>query len=252
MPDEGVFAVADGMGGASAGEVASAMLCKSLQNMLSNSGEDLPGLRKYNTQQAIRNANDAVQAYVKAHGYAQMGTTLVLFLVDSWKPGKALICHIGDSRAYRLRGKELERLTADHNAGAQMEPRWRLFARKQSEAEERAARLLTRAVGISSQTYPEWHEHELLPGDVYLLCTDGLTTMMDDKAIRDVLLGANDPEEVVARLSQGILAAGAQDNFTLCCLEVSSEFPPAIEADEADREESDNLMKLAEWRRDNA
>ena len=252
MPDEGGFAVADGMGGASAGEVASAMLCDELRKKLSQSVEDSPGLRKYNAHQAIHSANDAILAYAEEHHYSKMGTTLVLFLLDSWYPDKALLCHVGDSRAYRLRKNELTQLTTDHNIGMMMTPRRGLFRRRPSEAEERAARLLTRAVGISKQLLPDWRELDIQPGDWYLLCTDGLSTMLPDKAIREILKQSNTPEQAVAALREGILQAGAQDNFTVCCLRVNDRFPPVIEADEEEQKESDYLMGIAEWRKDNA
>ena len=253
LPADGVFAVADGMGGGSAGEVASAMLCGKLRELLSESLEDSPGLRKYNAQQAIHAANDAVCAYAAEHHYSQMGTTLVLLLLDPWNPAKALLCHLGDSRAYRLRRGELTQLTADHNLGSEMGiAHHGVFARRLNPAEERTARLLTRAVGISRQVLPEWRELELREGDRLLLCTDGLTSVLELSEIRQALKQCPTLEEVVERLRVGIQAAGASDNFTLLCLELKSPLPPAVAPPSEELEESEYLMRIAEWRNDHA
>lgn len=252
MPEEGVFAVADGMGGGSAGELASAMLCEKLQKALADTADESPGLRKYNAQQAMHAANDAVLAYAAEHKFDQMGTTLVLFLLDPWYPDRALLCHIGDSRAYLLRKKELRLLTEDHNVGATMPVRRGLFSGRLSEAEEHSRRLLTRAVGISRQVLPEWKTLELRPGDRLLLCTDGLTSMVDDKEIADVMRRFDTPEDIVASLRQRILKAGAVDNFTLVCLQLAVDLPSAATPEQAEMDESDYLMQIAEWRKDHA
>lgn len=253
LPADGVFVVADGMGGGSAGEVASTLLCGKLREMLSGSIEDTPGLRKYNAQQAIHAANDAVCAYAAEHCYSQMGTTLVLLLLDSWNPTKALLCHLGDSRAYRLRQGELIQLTVDHNLGAEMKISTHgIFRRRLNPEEERASRLLTRAVGISRQVLPEWQELEIREGDRLLLCTDGLTTVLEHSDIRKMLCQCVTIEEVVERLRDGIQAAGAMDNFTLLCLELKGPLPPAVTPPPEELEESEYLMRIAEWRNDHA
>ena len=84
------------------------------------------------------------------------------------------------------------------------------------------------------------------------MCTDGLSSMLDNKTIREILKQSNTPEQAVETLREGIFKAGAQDNFTICCLRVNEGFPDSIEADEDEKKESDYLMGIAEWRKDNA
>lgn len=252
LPEDGVFAVADGMGGGSAGEVASAMLCERLRQVLSQSGEDSPGLRKYNAQQAIHAANQAVFAYAEEHHFVQMGTTLVLFLLDSWEPSRAFLCHVGDSRAYCLRKNALRQLTHDHNLLELLGGGNGFWGCRRGPVGGATGRLLTRSVGIGEVVVPEWQELEVLPQDRYLLCTDGVSTMLKDREVQEVLRQATTPDEAVAAFRDRILVAGAQDNFTAACLQVGEMLPGSLAPDEAEAAESDYLLKIAEGRKDNA
>ena len=113
IPDDGVFIISDGMGGASAGEVASKMITDSLRVMIDTSSES-PGERKYLLQQTLHKVNADIVKYAESHKFASMGATMVALLLNPWDATQADICNVGDSRAYCFRREELFLLSEDH------------------------------------------------------------------------------------------------------------------------------------------
>ena len=245
LPEDGCCLVADGMGGGSAGELASQIVEDRITEAITGTAADSPGLRKCNVQQAILRANREIFEYATLHNFLQMGSTLALFLADSWNPQNAWLCHIGDSRIYRWRNGELALLTRDHSIGMELHELG-------VKAPERlsSARLLTRTIGISSNLIPEWSEIEVCPSDRFLLCSDGLTCMCPDSVIAEAFRSASDSSMIIQRLVHEIQTAGAKDNFTLICCSAGSILPETLQQEEDVAAENRYLLKTSEERID--
>lgn len=240
MPADGVYAVADGMGGGEAGEVASRYVVHALRRLLKDSERESPGERKYRVLQGAKEANRAICQHAEEHRYQTMGSTLVCFLLDPWKSDRAWVSHVGDSRAYCFREGELFRLTSDHTVGAELK----------GGAENGAlGHVLTRALGTASSHELEWSELALCPGDVFMLCSDGLYGMIPDPNLEKLFREDAQGELPLLAdlLLQRALDGGGKDNITLILLRVKKEMPPDAETlDPLDVEESDHLSEMAE------
>lgn len=214
-PKAYLYAVADGVGGSEGGRLASGMAVETIVRYLSEtvgsyhavpSGQEhefLPPLGA-----AVQRAHDALLATFPVEDRGGPATTLTIALVV-WP--RAYVVHVGDSRAYHLRGAELRRLTRDQTLGAYM-----LEQRAMSEQQiERAGynNVLTSAVGSQDMT-PVVGVLDLAPEDTLLLCTDGLTMHVPDDEIGAVLAEPGDPEERCRELVERALAAGGRDNVT--------------------------------------
>ncbi len=214
--DSALAVLADGMGGYNAGEVASSMATAFIKAEL---GRWLHEAAASATDSEVRramdicvdNANRAI--FDAAHSnpqYAGMGTTLV---VGVFREGRLLLGHVGDSRGYRLRGGQLMQITHDHSLlQEQMDAGLITVEQAASSANKN---LVTRAVGVEGAVLLETHTHELLPGDVYLLCSDGLSDMLDAPTL-ERLLGQSLPlEKTAAALIDAANAAGGKDNISV-------------------------------------
>lgn len=201
-----VIALADGMGGAAAGEVASSLAIEAAV-----ADEGAAGSR-------VRRGNEAVLAAEAANPeYAGMGTTLTIGLFSA--EGRLELGHVGDSRAYLLRAGELTQLTTDHTLVADMVAQGRITA-AQAEVHPRR-HLLTRVVGMNG-IEPDVAVHELEDGDRLLFCSDGLTDMVSDVGIRRLLSAADDPAEAAWSLVEAANAAGGIDNVTVAVVDASA------------------------------
>jgi protein phosphatase len=201
-----VFVVADGMGGAQAGEVASRMAVETFAQGLPDAGTAEERL-----SQRAREANRRIYELATAHHErAGMGTTLTAaFLTDS----ELAIAHVGDSRAYLLRDGSLERLTQDHSLVDELVRRGKLTEEQAAEHPQRS--IITRALGpeptveIDTWTYP------VRAGDVLLLCSDGLTSMVPEERLEQILASAPDLKAAAQALIDEANAAGGRDNITV-------------------------------------
>ena len=179
-PQIGLAVLADGMGGYNAGEVASgiavAMITAEMKKAIAkvNPQEfDLAAAEKMLAEHAVK-ANGAIYHASQTQAqYSGMGTTLVVAL---WHDNHMSVAHIGDSRLYRLREDVLEQVTRDHSL-LQEQIDSGLISKEQARHAQNK-NLVTRAVGIDPQVEPEVHTYEALPGDVYLICSDGLSDMV--------------------------------------------------------------------------
>lgn len=211
-PEKGIFLLADGMGGHQAGEVASKIAVREayvhLVQGLSQVEED-SDLAMLLTQ-AVFKAHDAVRNEAKSDlALMGMGTTLVEVVI---RGGKAHICHVGDSRAYLLRDT-LQQLTRDQTLGESLVDH-HLMQREQVPPQ--TWHVLTQAVGIDDQLVPECLHLTLEPGDIMLLCSDGLTDMLSNGQIGSLLKRyANDPERAADNLVQAANDQGGQDNISV-------------------------------------
>ena len=213
----GLAILADGMGGYNAGEVASHMVttfvASELGRWLRDGREALPSVP--DTRRAMEicvdNANRAIFNSSNSNpNYAGMGTTLV---VGVFRPSQLILGHVGDSRAYRLRAGKVQQLTRDHSllqeqldAGL-ITPEQALYATHKN--------LVTRAVGVEDTVMLEVHTHEVHPGDLFLLCSDGLSDMLDDNEIGFVISGQPTLPEAPSALIDAANQAGGRDNISV-------------------------------------
>ena len=212
----GVVVLADGMGGYNAGEVASGMatsfICTQLRSWLSEASANATDSDVRRAMDVcVDNANRAIFEQANANPQcAGMGTTLV---VGVFRDGRLLIGHVGDSRAYRLRAGVLQQITHDHS-----------LLQEQIDAglitEEQAAfsankNLVTRAVGVEETVLLETKLHEMQSEDLYLMCSDGLSDMLNDELIRQALQTTDSLEAAAAGLINAANEAGGKDNISV-------------------------------------
>ncbi|MFO0687660.1 MAG: Stp1/IreP family PP2C-type Ser/Thr phosphatase [Myxococcota bacterium] len=218
VPDLGLFLVADGMGGHRAGQVASQLAAEAAIRAI----ETLEGASvslAERLRHAVACANREI--FRAAEGKADlagMGTTLVSMLFGA---ERLALAHVGDSRAYLLRNERLRALTDDHSIVAEL-------LRRQAISEEAARahphrHVLTRALGVRPRIEPDLAEMTPQPGDVFVLCSDGLTTHVGDAAIAEVVGAEADLERAAARLVEAANAAGGLDNVTVLLVRVEKE-----------------------------
>ncbi|AOY01371.1 hypothetical protein BJP62_13490 [Jeongeupia sp. USM3] len=226
--DAGLVVLADGMGGYNAGEVASAIAVEVMARRLAQPLPSSPLSQSTRlsvsgwVERAIDEANRVIYDTALAQPQcAGMGTTLVAGL---FYDNRALVAHVGDSRMYRLRNAELTRLTRDHSLLQEQID----LGLVDADAPDRAVQrnLLTRAVGIDTEVQPDIGEFDTLPGDLYLLCSDGLTDMVDDVQIADILLTLKDnPSLAAMQLVQTANQRGGHDNISVILVAVRRPYP---------------------------
>lgn len=212
--EHGVYVVCDGMGGAAGGEVASAMAVDELMRLLTAQPEP-PHSEK--AEQAILSANKAILLRSQRDSrLAGMGTTLVALIAAE---SNLWILNVGDSRCYRLRNSNLEQITLDHSL---VEEQVREGRMTPAEALRSPLRnMITRALGTQACVTPDTFALEPEPGDLFLLCSDGLTRELTDPLIESLLSIDLPLDELCARLIKAANKAGGHDNIT--CLLVRAE-----------------------------
>ncbi len=225
---DGLFAVADGMGGHQAGEVASRLALESLQTEFTAAGTDV-------LVRAVEGANRAlVQRSAADPELAGMGTTLVaMALVDAAGREAIGVVNVGDSRLYLMSDGDLTQITEDHSLVASMERQGRLTAAEAAVHPQR--NILTRALGIDGSVLVDsW---EILPvvGDRYLICSDGLFNEVDENRIAATLRRLADPDEVCRELIRLANEGGGRDNITCVVVDVIDDSGRDPDADPANR-----------------
>jgi serine/threonine protein phosphatase PrpC len=206
-------AVADGMGGHVAGGVASAVVIQSLRSHDAPVADaDLVEVLGH----AVGEANAAIRSRTEEDpALRTMGTTLTALL---WSGSSLAVAHIGDSRAYLLRGGWLRQITEDHNLG-------KLMSRARTSPV--LAPVMSRFLDGRPDRSPDLALREAAPGDRYLLCSDGLSGVVAAAALREVLASAGDPGDAVRQLIQLAKDAGGPDNITVIVVDVHGEDRPA-------------------------
>jgi protein phosphatase len=215
LTDEPLFAVADGMGGHRGGEVASQLAVETLEKLFKKRIGELPD--------QVQEANRVVfERSVVDEKVAGMGTTLTAALVEG---DRVRLAHVGDSRAYLLRDGDLRLLTEDHTLVHRMVTEGEI---SKEEAETHPQRsVLTRALGVDTAVDVDDDTVQVRPGDRLLLCTDGLTSMVSEQAVEEVLRAVPDPQEAAQRLVQLANEGGGTDNTTVVVLDFSDDAPAA-------------------------
>ncbi len=212
-----MYVVCDGMGGAAAGEIASSLAVDEMLRLLSGHGAGSSGNLPEAVEQAITAANEAIYTRGQRNQrLSGMGTTLVALAVEE---SHVWVLNIGDSRCYRMRQGRLEQLTVDHSL---VEEQVRSGRMSRAEALRSPLRnVITRALGTQVRVTPDVFGLEAEPGDLFLLCSDGLTRELPDAVIESMLAESRPLEDLCARLVGAAKKAGGNDNIT--CLLVSAE-----------------------------
>jgi serine/threonine protein phosphatase PrpC len=227
--DLGLFALADGMGGHLGGEVASATALDALRSAFTE---------RHDLRDAVVAANDAV--YAKSAGddnLRGMGTTLTAGVLGD--DGETLIIgHVGDSRAYLLRDGALRRVTTDHSLVEELIQAGELTEEEAMRDPRRS--MITRAIGLERGVEVDLFPIVLIRGDRFLICSDGLTDMVSEADLADVLVNDPDPTSAAQHLVDAANAAGGVDNITVVIADVISDDTP-VEAVEVDADDDDTI-----------
>lgn len=217
--------LADGMGGYNAGEIASGMatafIKSELSRWLSEAGESAK-LREVRRAMEICVDNANLSIYNAANSnahYSGMGTTLVMGV---FREDKLLVGHIGDSRCYRFRGGELQQITKDHSL-LQEQLDAGLVTQEQA-ATSSIRNLVTRALGVEEVVLLEVNEHVVELGDTYMMCSDGLSDMVDDATIAKIMGLPSDLTEKAGFLIEAANEHGGRDNISVVMVEVTDAF----------------------------
>lgn len=215
--EHGIYLVCDGMGGAAAGEIASSLAVEEAMRVLSDRLADESASVRGAAEEAVAAANEAIHSRSQRNSrLSGMGTTFVALLV---RERRVWVVNIGDSRCYRLRDRRLEQLTQDHSW---VDEQVRMGLMTEAEANRSQFRnVITRALGTQSSVTPDIFEMEAEPGDLFLLCSDGLTRELNDGLIESMLALDLPLERLCARVVDAAKKAGGHDNIT--CLLVRAE-----------------------------
>lgn len=223
--DRGLFIVADGMGGHAAGEVASEMATRLI-------AEEFRPVRGMSDDElmaqmvgAIRGSNEAIfRRTLEELDKRGMGTTVTVMAL---LPRRYLIGQVGDSRAYLLRGGVLSQLTKDHSYVQEQVDAGRLTP--EDARTHPYANVITRCVGSSGDVVPDLYFGTLEAGDLILLASDGLTGMLEDEQVREIMMMDDDLEAMVDHLIAGANARGGLDNITVVLMRIEEVSPPTGE-----------------------
>jgi protein phosphatase len=214
-----LFVLADGMGGAQAGEVAS----KTAVDVFADRGglPDGPGTYEERLAALVADANAQVHERAQSdEQFAGMGTTLTVAYVGE---DDLAIAHVGDSRFYVLRDGELSQLTDDHSLVGELVRRGQISAEEAEDHPQRS--IITRALGIEGEVVVDHFSWPVRDGDVFLLCSDGLTGMVPDARVAQLIAGAPDLSTAATRLVAAANEAGGRDNITVILFRVEEVTP---------------------------
>jgi PPM family protein phosphatase len=201
-----VFVVADGMGGAQAGEVAAQIAIDAFSHGLPDSGSPEERLAT-----RVQEANQRIWEQSRTRSeQAGMGTTITAAYLDD---SELAIAHVGDSRGYLFRDSSLIRLTQDHSLVDELVRRGKLTEEQAAEHPQRS--IITRALGAEATVEVDTWTYPVRPGDVLLLCSDGLTSMVSEERIQEILRGSMDLNVAAQQLIDEANAAGGRDNITV-------------------------------------
>lgn len=228
LAEHGLFCVADGMGGAAAGELASQAAINALRRGFLELPAEVPAYPGLNTRirltsHLLDEASRWIRGRADEMGVSGTGTTVVVLLFDAWHPSQGVCLHAGDSRVYVYRDGHFKQVTRDHSvaaaAGVSDEKSLPAFFRG----------VVTRAVGLDEHVDLEITPVEVHPGDLFLLCSDGLTKMLADAAIAKLLKkqsGTPDFDGLAQDLVDAANAAGGEDNVSVVLVRVADTLPP--------------------------
>jgi protein phosphatase len=218
VQDHGVFIVADGMGGHAAGEVASEMAVRIIAQKIGDIRDldDIAGAQRI--REAIREANAAIfDRTLTEHDKRGMGTTATTLVLLG---PQYLIGQVGDSRAYMLRDGHLFQLTKDHSYVQEQVDAG--YLTPEDARTHPYSNVITRCVGANEDVVPDTYLGTLRPGDVFLLASDGLTGMIDDPQLHQILQASTSPDELVDQLVAEANRMGGLDNITAIIVRIDA------------------------------
>jgi protein phosphatase len=230
-PEIGLMVLADGMGGYNAGEVASGIAVQIVSELATEGAarenrdeiESHSGLMRQSIvlRDAVYRSNKIIYQTAQSQTHCEgMGTTIVACM---FYDNKVSIAHVGDSRAYRVRGGVLEQLTLDHSLLQELVDRGFYSAEEAQRSTNR--NYVTRALGVEPTVEVEVHEYEVLPDDIYLLCSDGLPDMVEDEDIHLTISTFNDSLDVAGKqLIELANDNGGRDNISVMLAQVIAPF----------------------------
>jgi serine/threonine protein phosphatase PrpC len=246
IPERGIFCVADGMGGQAGGDLASETIVTTIHEIFSKAGTDEDDSLTKRIALFRKSANEAsrwIKNFSEEKAVGQMGSTLVALVFDPHSPTRAVALHAGDSRVYCYRNNDLKQITADHSAVAALAAKLgvdpsTIPAKYQNE--------LSRAVGLSEGVELEKTPVNVNSGDIYLICSDGLSRMLPDTEIARILKeGTQQPmEDTAKKLVAGANEAGGKDNVTVVLVKVGdlTNAPKAVVDAEEEEEEGKTVV----------
>jgi serine/threonine protein phosphatase PrpC len=213
LPEDCLFAVADGMGGHNAGEVASGLAIEKLKTKASGLKDiEANDIQEWMLQTMTEANQEVFAASLLAEEMAGMGTTLTALII---RANKAVIGHVGDSRIYLWRNSSLSLLSEDHSMVNELVRLGQLSEEKAKHHPHK--NLLSRALGVERSTTIDCFQLEVQQGDVFLLCTDGFSNMIEDEEMAKEFSVFGTWDEHLERLKNIVLERGAPDNFTVIC-----------------------------------
>ena len=244
VPEQGLFVVADGMGGHQAGDVASALATKLIADFFQTmSGEDATWPSSFNRtlseeeNRLVTGVNLANRRIFEQsrniNAYNGMGTTVVTALFSE-RRSRVYIGHVGDSRAYRLRAGTIHQITRDHSLYNEPFPNM-----SESERQELPRNVITRALGMDGSVAVDLNSDDLLVGDVFLLCSDGLSGMVSDEQMLAIVGSNGDLQTACMALITAANEHGGEDNITVILVSVG----PAIDEEATTQELGPDTMK---------
>jgi serine/threonine protein phosphatase PrpC len=208
-PDRGLFVVADGMGGYFGGEVASRLAVETIDDCFLERSPTTPAQDLMDI--AFREANEEVRC-ARVDELEDMGSTLSALAITA---REAVIGHVGDSRVYMLRRGELRRITRDHTVIESL----KAVGIAGPSLQDVFGHMITKAIGVQEELAPDLIAIEIEAGDRFLLCTDGLTDVVDDEAIAEIL-GSGSASSACSRLTMEALRRGTKDNVTALVVDI--------------------------------
>lgn len=223
LPARGLFIVSDGMGGGEGGRRAAEMVVRILEQAVAMPMKHPSGITRFAHQ-----ANAEIRDYAREHNLRGMGATIAGILLNAFQPDNGMLFAAGDSRGYRLRNGILTQLTTDHTIASAM-----------GVGEEKLAKhlqgILTNVTGCGTSFFLETRELDLCAGDVYLLCSDGISRQVPEQEIKRILGSAGSPATRGHALVEASLKAGGVDNATAIVLEFGTipEITPDVVEEEA-------------------
>ncbi|NKX53380.1 PP2C family protein-serine/threonine phosphatase [Arthrobacter mobilis] len=217
-----LFAVADGMGGHEAGDVASRICVETLQ--LDPAGREVNGVHAGQaiTREELRRRLAAADQRIRQAAGSRAGTTVSgVALVEAEGRPAWLVFNVGDSRTYRLRQGRLEQITRDHSEVQELQDLGRITAQQALVHPRR--NVITRALGTGEDAEPDFWLLPVEPGDRMLICSDGLTGEVSDDHLHTILATLAHPQDVVDSLIQAALRSGGRDNITLVVIDAAAD-----------------------------
>ena len=212
--ERGFCILADGMGGHNAGEVASQnavkLIAEEMNRLLESGEKEIPG----QLSRAVSAANTGVYTMASENPIPRgMGTTVVTAFIDD---GTAYVANVGDSRAYAVRDDEIVQITTDHSVVSELVMRGTIT--KEEARLHPQKNIITRAVGTDKSVRTDIFEYNYSPGDVMIICSDGLSTMLDDNRILEIIKSKKTSEDTVNSLIAAAKDEGGLDNITVICI----------------------------------